>query len=181
MIGKQRLSRLALASLLTFTLSGCRRADEAAPITTVLLVRDAERAAVAGDDPSLNEAGRRRAEALADVAGDAGVQPIYYTQFGRTRETAAPLAARTGVTPSVLPVDLNNPYSFAEAVVSDIMAQHRGQTVLIVSHSNVMPLVVERLGGQPLPAIGAEDYDDLFIIVRPSQGETRTIKARYGE
>ena len=66
--------------------------------TTVLLVRHAEKTSAA-TDPPLSVAGKARARVLAHVAGSAGVNAIYHTQFQRTQQTVKPLAVAQGLTP----------------------------------------------------------------------------------
>lgn len=52
----------------------------------------------------------------------------------------------------------NDSRAYVERLVTDVLAKHRGQTVLVVSHSNTVPAIVERFGGKPVPAIGNDDY-----------------------
>src|SRR5260221_521280 len=75
-----------IAILILLAVVACARQP-----TTVLIVRHAEKMANAGGDPDISPAGVARANALATVAGRAGVEAAYVTQYRRTRETAAPL------------------------------------------------------------------------------------------
>ena len=61
-------------------------ADE---LTTIFVVRHAEKAGNSGDF-SLSEAGRRRAEELADILASYRLTAVYSTRTERTRQTAAP-------------------------------------------------------------------------------------------
>lgn len=78
--------------------------------TELLLVRHGESEAaterpfplVGGQgDPALHDVGRRQAQAVADRLAGAGLAAIYVSTLRRTAETAAPLAARTGLVPVV--------------------------------------------------------------------------------
>jgi len=87
--------------------------------TTVLLVRHGESAPAHPDrpfpltgghgDPPLDPVGVRQAELLAERLAHESIDAIYVTTLSRTAETAAPLAARLGITPSVEP-DLREVY-----------------------------------------------------------------------
>jgi broad specificity phosphatase PhoE len=169
-----------LLSLIALTQPACRDAREARP-TIVYLVRHAEKALSADKNPPLSEAGVRRAEALAQTLGDAGVAAIYTTQFKRTIDTAAPLSARTGIAVTPLEVNHENTQAYVEQIARDIAAKHVGKTVVVVSHSNTLPLIVERLGGKTVPAIKDDEYANLFVVTMPAQGTATSIRARYGE
>jgi probable phosphoglycerate mutase len=81
--------------------------------TTLLVVRHGESAPAHPDrpfplvdghgDPPLDPVGVKQAELLADRLQHEDLAAIYVTTLGRTQETAAPLAARTGLTPIVEP------------------------------------------------------------------------------
>jgi probable phosphoglycerate mutase len=81
--------------------------------TEVFLVRHGESAAVVPgvpvpqadghDDPALAPQGREQAERVGERLADEQIDAIYVTTLRRTHETAAPLAARLGLTPVVEP------------------------------------------------------------------------------
>src|SRR4051794_24061126 len=135
--------------------------------TTILIVRHAEKQVNAGDDPHLSEAGVARAEALANVAEHANVGAVYVTQFARTKETAAPLVAKHHDIPVVtLPVAKAEEYP--KLVVKDILARQSGKTVLVVSHSNIAPGIVEELTKIKVPPIADDEFSRLYIVtIRP--------------
>lgn len=54
-------------------------------------------------DPALHPEGRRQAQAVADHLAGAPIDAIYVTSLRRTHQTAAPLAARLGLTPVIEP------------------------------------------------------------------------------
>lgn len=146
--------------------------------TVVLVVRHADKASDAEDSP-LNEAGVQRAQALAGVAADAGVSVIYTTQFKRNHDTAQPLAQRTGVAVTELPVNLQSPGDYAQRLARDIIEKHRGQTVLVVGHGNTVASIVEGLTGRA-QQLGDIQYGDLFIVTVPPSGQAGLIRAQYG-
>jgi broad specificity phosphatase PhoE len=159
--------------------AACSRAEPQTP-TVVLVVRHAEKAAVEGADPPISEQGKARAQTLARIAKDAGVNAIYCTQFRRTRETAEPLAVNSGVQINTMQVNRDDTGAYVEQLADDIIDKHRGQTILVVSHSNTVPQIVERLSGTPVPAIKDDEYNNLFIVVMPAESAAKTIKLNYG-
>ena len=149
--------------------------------TTIMFVRHAEVAAIPGDnDPPLSATGRVRAEALADFVEDvdvlSGVDAIYASEFRRTQETAAVVAERLGVD-----VEIAN-----HSEVSDFMArvqrEHRGDIVLIVSHSNLIgPLIAELHGHQSVPEIVENEFDNFYVVTIPLYGKVKTLRFHYGD
>jgi broad specificity phosphatase PhoE len=152
------------------------RAQSATPgSTTIILVRHAEKAAEPSADPPLTAIGVVRAETLADLVKDAGVRAIVSTQFVRTRTTAAPVAARLGLEVETLDARLT-----ARATADSLLAKHRGQTVLVVGHSNTVPAIIEALGA-PRPAeICDAGYDNAFIVTVPASGPASVVRLHFG-
>lgn len=168
---------LLLLPLVLAACAGTAPAPPAAP-TVVLVVRHAEKAA-GGQDPALTPAGQARAEALAALAAHAGVQAILTTPFRRNRETAQPLAGRLGVPLTVFP-EAADAAQHPRLIAERIRAQHAGQTVLVVGHSNTVPGIVEALSGQAVPALADADYDRLYVVVLVPGAAPRLVQARFG-
>lgn len=178
-----RRAVLLTVALLATSCGGTRTFDPAPrsagpAVTTIFVVRHAERASTTDSDSPLNDVGRERARALADALGAAGVDAIYTSQFVRTRDTAAPLAERLGMEITVHQV--SNAETSSREVASRVLAEHPGGTVLIVGHSNTVPLIVEALGGDDVGPLEDSDYDNLFIVVVRAPGEVGTTSARFG-
>ena len=146
--------------------------------TVVLIVRHAEKASDAEDSP-LTDAGTERAHALVSVAENAGVSAIYTTQFRRNHDTAKPLSERAGIAVTAMPVDLQNPGDYGKRLAKEILEKHAGQTILIVGHSNTVPLIIDALTGRE-GSVKAAEYHDLFIVTIPPSGPSSLIKAEYG-
>jgi broad specificity phosphatase PhoE len=147
--------------------------------TLVLLVRHAEKGSER-EDPSLTPAGRQRAEALVEVAGRAGVSAVYTTQLRRTRETAGPLVERLGLPVTVKELPRGQPQAHATELARELLARHRGETVLVVGHSHTLPLLVEALAGVPIEPLPESEYDRLYVVRVPPSGPAGLIQARYG-
>ena len=169
--------------LLVLTLFACAAAHaaEAPRLTTVILVRHAEKAggeaaAAMTADPPLSANGLERANELARVLGGTKIDAIYTTQYARTRMTAEPLATALKLKPQVL--DAGKTY--AAAMAAKIRDDHRGQTVLVVGHSNSTRSVMAELGVTDAPAIGDNQYDDLFIVTLADGAAPSVVALRYG-
>jgi broad specificity phosphatase PhoE len=107
-------------------------------------------------DPGLLPEGQRAAEALAAWFGNERPVAIYVTDYKRTRETVAPLAARLGLAPIVYdPAD-------TPGLVAHVRAAHGA--VLVVGHSNTVPDIVAALGGARPAALGHGDFGDIWRI-----------------
>src|SRR6266545_7010650 len=73
------------------------------PVTTIILVRHAEKIIDPNNnDVDLSEAGQQRAQEIARMFGDAGINAIYATQYKRTQETVKPLADKLGLRVNVV-------------------------------------------------------------------------------
>ena len=145
---------------------------QAADGAVTLLVRHAEKAPESADPP-LTEAGRQRAEHLAGLLRDARITRVYSTDFARTRETAGPLADSLGLEITIYdPDELDGLARKIEAAAA---------RSLVVGHSDTIPALVEKLGGEAGTAIvEATEYDRLYVLTRTSSGETTTVLLRYG-
>jgi broad specificity phosphatase PhoE len=137
-------------------------------------VRHAEKAATPSDDPPLNEAGLRRAEDLAHVLASTGVNAIYTSQYQRTRQTAEPTAKLLNL--PITQLDGADP----EACAARIRDEHRGETVLVVGHSNTIPAIISGLGAK-VPTIPDSDYDNLYVVHLPADGPATVISLQYGQ
>ncbi len=156
-----------------------RSRAQASAVTTVIIVRHAEKAAEPKADPPLDSAGQARAQALAAALRDAGVTAIVTTQFERTKATARPLAERLGITPEVVTAGGGSVGEHAKAVAAAVM-QHAGGVVLVVGHSNTVPDIVEALGAHRPADICDAEYDNLFVVRVPASGPASVVHARYG-
>ncbi|HEY0144137.1 MAG TPA: phosphoglycerate mutase family protein [Thermoanaerobaculia bacterium] len=162
--------------LLTLLFAASLHAGDA---TTILIVRHAEADQTPEvKDPALTAAGQKRAEALAEVARNANVGVVYTTQFRRTKDTAAPLRKLVEIPLAESPVARETIAQQTTDLAQRIAKQHAGQTVLIVGHSNTVPIFVEALSGVKVPAIAHEEHDRIYIVVI-DDGKARVIAAKY--
>ena len=178
MTTERRLRSLVLVLLLALAAGSC--AGPSPALTTVLIVRHAEKA-TGGDDPPLTDAGMRRAQALVGVAREAGVHAIYSSQFKRNVDTVRPLSEATGVAVTEMPVNLEEPGDYGRRLADEIVSKHAGGTTVVVSHLNTIPAIVEALSGRPVAPLNDVEYANLFVVVIPHDGEPRVIRAQYGQ
>lgn len=141
-------------------------------ITTVYIVRHAEKAG-GGADPPLSAAGQARAQELAHVLGDEGIDAVFVTQLIRTQQTGAPLAAAVGVAAQQYPA------ADAAGLVATILAGHAGERVLVVGHSNTVDDVAAALGAGGLSDLAEDQFDRLFVVHRFSS-VAHLDRLRYG-
>jgi broad specificity phosphatase PhoE len=142
---------------------------------TVLFVRHADvdvPPAAGSADPSLNAAGQARAEALAQVAGAAGIDTILTSSFTRTKQTVERLAASLGREPS----EAAAPEDFAAEIASGA----DGEVVLVAGHSNTVPEMIAALGGPPV-AIGHREFDNLFVVTLGGPNGAGFLHLKYGK
>jgi broad specificity phosphatase PhoE len=127
-----------------------------------------------GDDPGLTLVGRERATRLAHVLSEGGVDAIYASQFRRTQETAEPVASSVGLEVEI--VDARD----IEGLANRLRSDHTGETVLVVSHSNIIPEVIRALGADA-GDIPEEEYDDLFVVLLSgATGDASAVHLNYG-
>src|SRR5437588_1899467 len=145
------------------------------PVTTVILIRHAEKIIDPNNpDVDLSPAGQARAQELARMFGDTGINAIYATQYKRTQQTVKPLADKLG-----LPVTVLNAKSTAD-LLTQIRANHSGQTIFIAGHNNTVPEIITALGGPQYPIISESEYDNLYVVTIYRTGKAKVVKIKYG-
>lgn len=139
--------------------------------TTIVLVRHAEKAEYPADNPGLTEDGERRARLLKELLWDKQVTAIYTSRFRRTQETAAPLAEALGITPVAL--------DEGEKIAESIVENNRGETILVVAHTNTIPVIIRNLGGGEIEPIAETEFDKMFILAVDADNTARLIATKY--
>lgn len=153
-------------------------ADTTRP-TMVYVVRHAEKAALPANDPVLSPAGVERAAALDSLIGKSSpVVAVITTPTARTRATAAPVAARFGLTPIEIPVR-GGIAAHAREVADSALARHG--IVLVVGHSNTVGPIVEALSGRKVGEISETEFRFLWLISRRGDEVVYYMEAVYGK
>jgi broad specificity phosphatase PhoE len=172
------LSVVAKTLLLLFAFVLIAAGRSAAQTTTVIVVRHAEKVDDSAD-PLLSEAGSARARALAEALQDAGVTAIYTTQLQRTRLTAEPLARAMAIAPVV--IGTGSPVqTHVDRIADRIRESDVGGIVVVVGHSNTVPLIVSALGGPDINSIEDEEYDHMFVLTLRPDASPLLVRAQYG-
>ena len=177
---KRRRRRIQVLVIYTAIAIGLAWFFESQATTTIIFVRHAEQTSHDEQDPSLSEAGHARVAELtrqlvdADVV--AGIDAIYSTPYKRSVETAQPLADQLD-----LPIN-NYDAADSETVLDTILKNHKGKIILVVGHSNTLPVLIANLGAsKKVPPIARDEFDNIYIISIPWFGKTKTIRMRFGE
>lgn len=166
------LAALFVAVFGLLGLTGCARD------TTIVLVRHAEKGG-AGQDPPLSTAGLLRADALRERREVAGVSAIYVSNFQRTQQTAAPTAQTRGLTPIIIALTSSANAQAAE-IARRIRTEHAGKRVLVVGHSNTVPLVMRELGIENPPTIAETEFNRMFVVKLKPSNDATFVETVYG-
>ena len=128
--------------------------------TRFFVVRHAEKADN-GDDPGLSEAGRSRAGALKSILLKERIDTIFVSSKKRTQETADPLASLLVKRYHIYPATRQG----NEELIRQLKSIRGNKNVLVVGHSNTVPVVVDSLMTDPQKiTIGENDYNKLYIV-----------------
>lgn len=126
--------------------------------TRIYFVRHAEKENDGTADPNLSEMGKASAERLSQYLGNKQVVEIYSTPYNRTTQTGEPLAKVLGKEINIY--DPRDPKALQE-----IVRKNQGKNVLIIGHSNTVPMMINFLGkDKHLEKIPEEEYNRLFIV-----------------
>jgi phosphohistidine phosphatase SixA len=140
----------------------------AAHAQSIFLVRHAEKNADK-EDLGLSEAGKKRAECLAQTLKGAGIAAIYVSDTARAQQTAEPLAAALRLKPIIVPA------KDYDALVAKLR-EHKDKNALVIGHSNTLPVIIEKLGAGKIEPIADDEYDKMFLVTPTAEGmQVRTL------
>ena len=145
---------LALFTTLLVASAGPRQAEPeessaTLPAITVFLVRHAEKGTDDPRDPSLTDAGKRRAGELARLLSAAKVTHLFSSDYRRTLQTVAPLAEATEL--EVERYDARALPRLAER----LKQLEPGSVAVVAGHSNTTPDLYTALGGGVAAELGS--------------------------
>lgn len=161
------MNRIVSCLLVVLLCAGALHAQSTtAPLTTMILVRHAEKATTPkSDDPELSQLGGQRAEKLAQLLSQIPLVAAYSTPYKRTISTALPAAKAHNL--SIQEYAAKPSTAFLDTLIQ----KHVGGTVLVVGHSNTIPQLVNMLvGKEAYKQFDDADYDNVFIVTLSKRG-----------
>ena len=127
--------------------------------TTIYVVRHAEKEK--GSAPGLTPQGAVRADFYAKFFDKEKIAAVYSTPTRRTIETATPLAKAKGLSVEEYANGLN-----FDAFAQTLLMKHAGETILMVGHSNTVPLLVNSLSGtEDHTDVPHEEYRRMYQVI----------------
>lgn len=141
----------------------------------IYLVRHAEKDT--GNNPSLTDDGKKRAGDLMRALKNKNIQRIYVTQYKRTQMTGDSLRLQLGIDTLHYLADTT-----ALDIYNKIIANSDGsKTILIIGHSNTMPKIIKKLGGESIVPflIPDTEFDNLFLL-EFKRKKVKLKKMKYG-
>ena len=128
-------------------------------LSTIILVRHAEKGEDGTKDPSLSDKGKQRADLLAHFLKDVSIDAFYATPYKRAIETITPLAKANGK--EVLTYNPTDRNSFSEMIQAG-----KGKKIVIAGHSNTVPPMVNALiRKNEFNNMDENDYGKIWFIV----------------
>ncbi|MEM6395844.1 MAG: phosphoglycerate mutase family protein [Bacteroidota bacterium] len=167
---------LSLLLISTFSCDPTRNMteDELAQqgMTTIILVRHAEKDY--GADPLLTEQGSERAERLKEMTKNMDIAAVYSTDTRRTLATARPTAQFHKKRIQIYSAQSLDTFSAL------IRRKHRGESILVVGHSNTTPALTSYLDRHnDYERFSELDYTNFWVINIPVRGKEKLLKMRY--
>ena len=144
-----RVSVIAFVALFSFAAHAER---------AVFLVRHAEKASQTEKDPALSLSGEDRALKLTSFLRSIPVSAIFATELKRTQLTAQPLSELRKTPVTIVNAD------DVKGLVAQIKALPADAVVVVVGHSNTLPLIIEALGVKQKVAIREDQYGRVFLV-----------------
>ena len=154
-----------LFSLFFFNISYSQK-NEIKKSSNFYLIRHAEknRTDLSNKNPHLSDFGLTRSKEWVQVLRNIKFDRIYSTNYFRTKETAVPLAISNN-----LEITL---YDHKKINYPDFLKVNSGMNILIVGHSNTIPVIVNSLiGSDKYKLISDDNNSNLYIITISSSGE----------
>lgn len=152
-------------------------------VTTFIMVRHAEKELDAGKDPNLTKIGIERTEDLVRTLQNVNIDAVYSTPYNRTKKTALPVAKSKGLS---LNIHTELSLDGLKKFIDELEVKHKGQTILLSSHSNVIPMMLkivkkEDFDPKKIKFINDNVYDDIFIVSFIQREKATITNIKYGK
>jgi phosphohistidine phosphatase SixA len=149
--------------------------QKSVPGPVFYIVRHAEKDT--GTNPALSDAGKKRAGDLYRQLKNKKIDLVFVSQYRRTAMTADSLRLYQKIKTVEYTADLT------AASLFDKMESNAGKAknILIVGHSNTLPVIIRKagVGSYTAKEIPDNEYDKLFIVKRKKGKSSLKIK-KYG-
>jgi len=177
----KRVCSSAIILLSLIVISSCVFAQNN-EVTTFIMVRHAEKEA-GSNDPPLTPDGLRRAQRLAYMLSDIELNAVYDTPYNRTQQTAAPTAQSKALKAKTIQ---NLRLPALKEFIDEAVQTHRGKSVLLVSHSNIIPIMIKLIRGEEIDMrnikyIDENVYNDIFIVSFTERKKACVLNLKYGD
>jgi phosphohistidine phosphatase SixA len=121
----------------------------------------------------ISDAGKLRANRLANLLKDANIKAIYTSTALRTFQTAEPLS-------NLINIPIKRiPKKNIDILLDDIESNHAKDKVLIVSHWNYIPKILKALGQKNAAKFAKSEYGNLYIVVPQANQAPNVIRLHY--
>ncbi len=125
---------------------------------TILLVRHAEKADATSQDPELSAEGKQRAERLVKRIGKFRPGAFYSTNYKRTRDTLAPLAAKRKKEVQIY--DARKPQDLMDQIMKS-----KTKRFVVAGHSNTIPGLANLISKKELfKNLDDSEYSVIWLV-----------------
>ncbi len=165
--------KILLIIILTALSLGFCLGQEQEGITTIILVRHAEKLDDGTRDPNLSPKGEERAINLKAKFEHTGINAIYSTPYKRTINTVTPLSEAIGI-------DIQEYNPSQEGFIDAIYTANIGKMIIVSGHSNTTPMAVnELIKSNKYENIDHDQYGRIFIVTVTGTLKTKVLEIQY--
>jgi 2,3-bisphosphoglycerate-dependent phosphoglycerate mutase len=135
----------------------------------IVLVRHAEKADATSQDPELSAEGKERAQRLIKRAGKYRPKEFYSTDFKRTRDTLAPLAAKRNI--KIQTYDPRKAKELAESILKS-----PNKRIIVSGHSNTIPGLANLIARKEVFKNLDDSEYSLLWVIRIKKGKLQRVE-----
>ena len=116
------------------------------------------------------------------MLSESGVSVAYCSDAVRTQQTLAPLRSLLGDALHIQEVSAAAPggrEAHIATIVTAVGALPEGTRAVVVSHSDTVGPIIERLGGGIISPIAEAEFDRMLVLLGAPGGSKTLLKLRY--